>query len=232
MTTTPTACSPSCSRDERERRHSDDRPVPHPAPMNHGGNVSEEPADVSAEALLALAPDLTPWTGRALELGCDRARVIDPATVEVAQWVRMKCLYGCDEPGVYRTCPPDGAPALEETRRLLGEYRRALLLGVGPIVGDRRSDAESRRLNDAAIALERELFLAGFHKAWTMGAGPCDICSACTKGEPCPTPELARPSMEGCCIDVFTTVRRAGWEIEVVKDRSDEFRFFALVLVD
>ncbi|HJW74856.1 MAG TPA: DUF2284 domain-containing protein [Thermoleophilia bacterium] len=199
--------------------------------MNGGGGT---PAAVGAldEALRTTDPDLTPWTERALVLGCDRARVIDPESVVVAQWVRMKCLYGCDEPGVYRTCPPDGAPALEETRRLLREYGRAILLGVGPIVGDKRSDAESRRLNDAALALERELFLAGFHKTWTMGAGPCDICSACTKGEPCPTPELARPSMEGCGVDVFTTVRRAGWEIAVVKDRAGEFRYFALVLVD
>ena len=180
----------------------------------------------------ATTRDLDPWVERALALGCDRACVIDPASVFVAQWVRMKCLYGCDEPGVYKTCPPDGAPALDETRRLLTEYERGILLGVGPIVGDERSDGESRRINDAARALERELFLAGFHKTWTMGSGPCEICAACAQGEPCPTPELARPSMESCGVDVFTTVRRAGWEIEVVRDREDEYRFFALVLVD
>ena len=180
----------------------------------------------------APAHDLAPWTERALALGCDRARVIDPSSVVVAQWVRMKCVYGCDEPGVSRTCPPDGAPALDDTRRLLTEFDRGILLGVGPVTGDQRSDEESRRLNDAALALERELFLAGFHKTWTMGAGPCDICAACSQGQPCPTPELARPSLEGCGVDVFTTVRHAGWEIEVVKDRDDEYRFFALVLVD
>jgi hypothetical protein len=31
---------------------------------------------------------------------------------------------------------------------------------------------------------------------------------------------------------VFTTVRNAGWELEVVQDESDEYSFFALVLVD
>ena len=186
----------------------------------------------SASAADLDSSDLAPWIERALALGCDRAKTIDPASVVVAQWVRMKCLYGCDEPGVYKTCPPDGAPALDETRGLLREYKRGILLGVGPIVGDDLSDTESRRLNAAAVALERELFLAGFHKAWTMGSGPCDICAACSHGEPCPTPELARPSMEGCGVDVFTTVRRAGWQIEVVKTRDDEFRLFALVLAD
>jgi predicted metal-binding protein len=186
----------------------------------------------SAAAADLDSSDLAPWIERALALGCDRAKTIDPASVVVAHWVRMKCLYGCDEPGVYKTCPPDGAPALDETRSLLREYERGILLGVGPIVGDDLSDTESRRLNAAAVALERELFLAGFHKAWTMGSGPCDICAACSQGEPCPTPKLARPSMEGCGVDVFTTVRRAGWQIEVVKTRDDEFRLFALVLVD
>jgi hypothetical protein len=38
--------------------------------------------------------------------------------------------------------------------------------------------------------------------------------------------------MEACGIDVFATVRAAGWEIEVVRDRGDEYRFFALVLID
>ena len=41
-----------------------------------------------------------------------------------------------------------------------------------------------------------------------------------------------RPSMEACGIDVFATVRAAGWEIEVVRDHDDSYRFFALVLVD
>jgi len=38
--------------------------------------------------------------------------------------------------------------------------------------------------------------------------------------------------MEACGIDVFTTVHAAGWEIEVVRNRTDDYRFFALVLVD
>ena len=175
--------------------------------------------------------DLASWCEKAKELGADRATAVDTGKVVTGQWVRMKCLFGCDEPGVHKTCPPDGAPSVSQTRELLAEYEQAILLGVGPIVGDEKSDAEALRLNRVALALERELFLAGFHKAWMMGAGPCDICGACTKGEDCPTPEKARPSLEGCGVDVFTTVRNAGWEIEVVTAVDDEYRFFALVLV-
>ena len=38
--------------------------------------------------------------------------------------------------------------------------------------------------------------------------------------------------MEACGVDVFTTVRNAGWEIDVVRTHESEYRFFALVLVD
>jgi predicted metal-binding protein len=176
--------------------------------------------------------DLTNWCERAVELGADKATTIGTDQVVAAEWVRLKCLYGCDDPGVYKTCPPNGAPRVEQTKRVLGEFKRAVLLGVGPILGEDESDAASRRLNDAALALEGELFLAGFHKAWMMGAGPCDICSSCAQGKDCPTPEKARPSMEGCGVDVFTTVRNADWEIDVVKTRDDMYRYFALVLVD
>jgi len=171
------------------------------------------------------------WRARAVELGADAATPVSASAVIAAEWVRLKCLFGCDEPGVHRTCPPN-LPPVETTRRLLGEFHRAVLLEVGPIRGEENSDRESRRINDAALALERDLFLAGFHKAWTMGCGPCDICNACSEGKDCPTPEKARPSMEGCGVDVFATVRNAGRTIEVVKDEDDEYRFFALVLVD
>ena len=178
-----------------------------------------------------MSTDLQTWCERAFELGADRAAIIPAGSVVVAEWVRMKCLFGCDEPGLARTCPPNGAPSVEQTQRVLDGYEAAILLGVGPIVGEECSDAESRRLNDAALALERALFLAGFHKAWTMGAGPCDLCACCRAGDPCPTPESARPSMEACGVDVFTTVRAAGWEIETVRAKDDEYRYFALVLV-
>jgi predicted metal-binding protein len=170
------------------------------------------------------------WCHRALHLGADAATLIEAEDVVAAEWVRMKCLYGCDETGLRKTCPPNLQP-VSATKRLLSEYSRGVLLEVGPIVGEENSDAESRRLNDAALALERDLFLAGHHKAWTMGAGPCDLCDSCAEGRDCPTPEKARPSMEGCGVDVFATVRNAGRTIDVVRDEGDEYRFFALVLV-
>ncbi len=173
--------------------------------------------------------ELAAWCERALELGAEAARPLAPQLVVTADWVRLKCQFGCDGYGSCRTCPPH-SPAPEQTRRLLNGFSRAILLRVGPHTG--ASGGYSGTLRKAAAGLERELFLAGHYKAWAMGNGPCEICATCDTATPCVDPEHARPSMEACGIDVFATVRNAGWEIEVVADREDRYRFFALVLVD
>ena len=45
------------------------------------------------------------WCARALELGADGATVIATSAIVTAEWVRMKCLYGCT-PGGCLNCPP------------------------------------------------------------------------------------------------------------------------------
>ena len=120
----------------------------------------------------------------------------------------------------------------EVTLQMLRHYRQALLLRVEGAVGGEEEDRQRHRLGEVVAALERELFLAGYHRAWGMGAGPCSFCGACNLEGPCRFPRQARPSMEGCGIDVYTTVRQAVWEIEVVKTLQSPFRLFSLVLME
>jgi predicted metal-binding protein len=175
---------------------------------------------------------MSDWVARALELGADAAQIIHPDQVVVAEWVRLKCQYGCGEYGARLTCPPYSPPP-EVTRQMLRHYREALLLCVeGAAGGGGEEDRQRRRLGEMVAALERELFLAGYYRAWGMGAGPCSFCGACNLEGPCRFPRQARPSMEGCGIDVYTTVRQAGWEIEVVKTLQSPFRLFSLVLME
>lgn len=175
--------------------------------------------------------DLQVWCDRAKELGADDVTPIAPVQVVTADWVRMKCQFGCDGFGDCLTCPPN-SPTPRQTRDLLDEYRRALLLVKGPNRGYDESDERDLSLRKTATDLEYELFFAGYYKAWTMPCGPCEECQECDTSRPCVHPERARPSMEACGIDVFATVRNAGWQIEVVQDKDDEYRFFALVLLD
>ncbi len=175
--------------------------------------------------------DLRDWCERALALGAEAARPLAPGLVVTADWVRLKCQFGCDGYGLCRTCPPYSLTP-DQTRRLLDGYSRALLLRVGPHTGYDDSDKYSLAARSAAVELEREMFLAGYHRVWSLGAGPCATCATCDMDKPCVDPEHARPSLESCGIDVFGTVRNAEWAIDVVRDKEDQYRFFSLVLVD
>ncbi len=46
------------------------------------------------------------------------------------------------------------------------------------------------------------------------------------------TADRARPAMEACGIDVFATVRKHGFTIDVVRTRGDPEHYFGLVLVE
>jgi len=153
-------------------------------------------------------------------LGARSAKVIRPADVVTGGWVRWKCRYGCGCYNSSLTCPPL-SPAPEETRRVLDEYTRAVLF-----------EAARREPKRIAVELERELFLAGYYKAFGLGAGPCRLCSNCALDKGCRHPDEARPAMEACGIDVFATVRRHGFTIDVVRCESDPQHYFGLVLVE
>ncbi|HSR13700.1 MAG TPA: DUF2284 domain-containing protein, partial [Thermodesulfobacteriota bacterium] len=153
-------------------------------------------------------------------LGARETKVIDPATVVTAPWVRWKCRFGCGGYNSSLMCPPH-SPTPEETRNVLDSYRRAILFEAG------RGDTKK-----IAAEMEREIFLSGYHKAFGLGAGPCRLCSSCAFDEGCRNPDKARPALEACGIDVFTTVRKHGFRIDVVKDYKDPQRFFGIVLID
>jgi predicted metal-binding protein len=164
---------------------------------------------------------LQKWVDKALELGALRARVIPVASVKTAEWVRWKCRFGCGGYGGCLTCPPH-SPTPQDTARLLADYRWAVLF-------------ESPRSGNKEIPwkLEREVFLAGHFKAFAMASGPCHRCeTCCLEVGSCRHPEEARPAMEACGIDVFATVRRNGFEIEVLTSTRQKGHYYGMVLIE
>ena len=63
----------------------------------------------------------------ALEMGIDEAKVIDPGSVATAEWVRMKCQFGCPNFGKGLCCPPYSPPP-DITRKVIDSYQKAILL--------------------------------------------------------------------------------------------------------
>jgi predicted metal-binding protein len=170
---------------------------------------------------------------RALELGASDAAVLVPSQVVMAEWVRMKCLYGGCVSGRCLSCPPY-SPEPVRTRRLLNEYEMVLLLrlDVSPAQAGEWLNW-SRRLAAAALGLERELFLAGRYRAFALAGGrPCALDEACGRPDECDVRAQVRPGPAGCGIDVFTTSANAGWPLAVVHGSDDPYHLFALLLVD
>ncbi|MDN3515554.1 MAG: DUF2284 domain-containing protein [Candidatus Brocadia sp.] len=158
---------------------------------------------------------------KARELGCEQAVTIHTNTIAVGRWVQLKCKYGCDEYGKKLTCPPH-APSYEETKEILREYHKALLLH-GHL---------SWQMRYITAEIEKIAFSMGFYKAFGLGAGPCKLCENCETTAPCIRTMDARPSMEACGIDVYQTVRNHNLNIETLKNKSDEVNIYGLVLLE
>ena len=169
---------------------------------------------------------LEKYCKKALEMGFDGAKMIEPRSIITAEWVRMKCQFGCSGFGQGHCCPPY-TPTPDVTRRVIDSYHKAILLHRRLQKGER-----SRSLTQKVVRLEREIFLDGYYKVWSMGAGPCRLCQTCDTTVPCQHGFEARPSMEACGIDVFKTARDNGFRIDVVRSHDDERNCYGVILVE
>lgn len=176
---------------------------------------------------------------------------IAAAEIEVAEWVRWKCRYGCKAYGRHLTCPPY-TPTAEETRKNLMGYEKALIVCFEDVQPNLKvSPAHIHhflwdaivKTHDTMFALERHTFVSGYYKAFAMAALPCSYCDDCLPERAdfvldpaskrfCAHQDKARPSMEACGIDVFKTVRKVGYEIEVCTSPREKVTFFGLLLIE
>jgi len=165
--------------------------------------------------------------------GCADFRWADPREFVVAHWVRMKCLFGCGEYGRTATCPPS-TPSVEECRRFFAEYRTAAVFHFEKAM--RRPEdrhAWTRKITLRLLKVEREVFLSGLEKAFLLPMDSCAACAVCAgKPEACKKPRQARPTPEAMAVDVFSTVRRLGYPIEVLSDFRQVMNRYAFLLVD
>jgi predicted metal-binding protein len=162
------------------------------------------------------------------------AKVIDPASVATAPWVRLKCKYGCEMYGRGYCCPPE-TPTPEQTREILDCYQRAVLFHYqAKKKGDESRRKERRAFVDALVELEGVMFKDGYYKAFVLVSGPCRLCEQCAKSKslPCNFGSRARPSMESCGIDVYQTAWNNGFPIQPLRHKGETQNLYCLMLVD
>lgn len=165
--------------------------------------------------------DLDQWVYEARSVGLRRAVLLPVEEIVTAAWVRLKCKCGCAVYGRNLQCPPHGMEH-SAVQEMLESYTWCLLVEGAP---------PGREFHSRLLQLERKAFLAGFHKAFAFGAGPCPVCQACPEDGTCRSPDQARPSMEGSGIDVYTTTRNAGIRLEPVTDKNHYVKYIGLLLM-
>lgn len=168
-----------------------------------------------------------------LKQGFTDFRWLDPQEIVVGRWVRMKCLYGCVEYGHNACCPPN-APPVEECERFFREYQKAVVFHFEKAVAKPEArHAWTRKVDLALLKLEREVFLGGFHKAFLIFMDSCHLCEACTgKRETCKVPKQARPTADALAMDVYATVRKLGYPIEVLSDYKQTMNRYAFLFIE
>jgi predicted metal-binding protein len=157
---------------------------------------------------------------------------INPKDIVVAQWVRVKCFFGCSDYGL-GTCPPN-TPSVLDCDKFFKEYESGLVVRLNKFA-DKNSYPKdwSREMTDKLLEIEREIFLSGYQKVFLLNQTCCSICKECSGDRlHCKDKTKSRPSPESFAVDVYQTVRKVGLEINVVSVNPAEMNRIAILLIE
>jgi predicted metal-binding protein len=157
---------------------------------------------------------------------------IDPRIIVVAQWVRVKCMFGCADYGL-GACPPN-TPAVDDCERFFREYKSALLIRLTMFADKNAYPSDwSNEMTDKLLAVEREIFLNNYPKAFLLNQACCDACKDCpgTRSD-CKDKRKSRPSPEGFAVDVYQTAYNAGIKLHVIAENPAEISRIAILLLE
>lgn len=196
---------------------------------------------------------------KAVDLGAADARIIPAGKVFVEDRVRLKCKVGCVGYGKKLTCPPH-CPTVDEFRKILSEYRYALLVKFrSPAEADEatrlstyrnwldpaapqeaRENAakfwsdyfgDSKRILLAMLELEKTAFNEGYTFAVAFTNGSCRLCEKCNlENGICLHPNMARIPEHAVGINMKKTAAEAGMPISFPIGMTPEP--MAILLID
>ena len=165
--------------------------------------------------------------------GYEDFRWISGKDVVVSQWPRFKCMFGCPTYGKKGSCPPS-VPSIEECQKFFKEYKQIAVIHLKKKFTDPEDRKEwSRKTNIHLLKLEKAAFLSGHHKAFLLFMDECRICEECPGSRiECNNLHLSRPCPEALGVDVFATVRKLGYPIEVLTDYTQEMNRYSFLMVE
>ena len=158
---------------------------------------------------------------------------IDPQNIVIAQWVRMKCTFGCKEYGKNACCPPNTLP-VQECRGFFSEYSQGVVFHFEKkFEKPEQRHAWTKGINNKLLKLEREVFCADNPKAFLLFMDSCGLCADCAEERSeCKNKKSARPTPEALAIDVFSTIKALGYPIKVLQGYSEKMHRYAFLLIE
>ena len=168
--------------------------------------------------------------------GLETITPIRTEDIIIAEWVNLKCRYGCNRYNTTWCCPP-ATPEPDEARKILAEFSSALLLEVRQrypefYLNNTRKRIKQVRGWKVTVSLERLLFLEGYYKAFSLVGEYCALCKECVYPENCLFPQEKRPSVESFSIDVIGTLQLLGRTPQVAENKNDSFNYYSIILLE
>lgn len=198
-------------------------------------------------------------TKLALELGASATKIISANEIIVENRVVLKCRVGCKHYGKTLMCPPY-SPSVDEFRKILAEYRYALILKLQSKAQVTPEIAKllSKKENDPSLTEEmrekidifwnswkkdklhllkmvRDIEQAAMNKGYCMAVGfttgSCLLCEKCNLEQKfCLHPNEARYTAQSVGVNIKQTLENAGMPIPFPMQDSPET--FGMVLID
>jgi predicted metal-binding protein len=197
--------------------------------MKQKVNAHQQDALMSAELLRRIRQ-------KGIQYGLTEIIPFSVRHIRTNHWVNLKCRYGCKRYNTSWCCPP-ATPDTDEAKKILSEYKDALLL-VGRqhrpefYHNTARKRVKQVRIWKGAVALERMLFLEGYYKAFSLVSEYCGLCKECAYPGPCRFPQEKRPSVESFSINMMETLNNIGIMPKIATETSQTINYYTIILVD
>ena len=173
---------------------------------------------------------------RAKQYGLNAVFPFNIEKIIIAEWVQLKCSYGCSRYNTNWCCPP-ATPSPDKVRAILSEYSRALLLVGSKSCSDFYRDNVRKRASQVRcwkgmVSMERMLFLEGYYKTFSLVGECCALCKECAFPDVCRFPQEKRPSVESFSIDMIGTLKNLGTTSQVATHTAETFNYYGIILLE
>ncbi|QQG66120.1 DUF2284 domain-containing protein [Desulfobulbus oligotrophicus] len=168
----------------------------------------------------------------ALALGASAATVLPVGVLQVDGKLAALCgsPHRCPSYGLAPGCPPH-APSSTVFQKQLASYQYVLVFKIDALIADLLSPSRltiARTVHRITAKLEQTCKTCGLHPVKGFAAGSCKelfcsedpFCRVLHDAEPCPYPDLARPSLSAVGIDFKALANQAGWAFSKIQSAS------------